>query len=137
MAELSKDYPKYLEEVKKIRPNTYRVTIRKAINNAKQILFNDSKRPDALKALAGKLYAKTGMSAGTKIADFTAKDLNDLRVYASTVELSPQAYLAARWNGRKIIPSGKGSDIACKNLLNIIAQKGYVANVDKSSKIIY
>jgi len=137
LAELSKDYPKYLEEVKKIRPNTYRVTIRKAINNAKQILFNDSKRPDALKALTGKLYAKTGMSAGTKIADFTAKDLNDLRVYASTVELSPQAYLAARWNGRKIIPSGKGSDIACKNLLNIIAQKGYVANVDKSSKIIY
>lgn len=137
LAELSKDYPKYLEEVKKIHPNPYRVTIRKAINNAKQILFNDNKRPEALKALTGKLYKKTVKATDTKLSDFTAKDLNDLRVYASTVELSPQAYLAARWNGRKIIPSGKGSDIACKNLLNIIAQKGYVANVDKSSKVIY
>ena len=137
LAELSKDYPKYLEEVKKICPNPYRVTIRKAINNAKQILFNDSKRPEALKALTGKLYKKTVKAADAKLSDFTAKDLNDLRVYASTVELSPQAYLAARWNGRKIIPLGNGADIACKNLLNIIAQKGYVANVDKTSKIIY
>ena len=89
MSELSKDYPKYLEEVKKIHPNPYRVTIRKAINNAKQILFNDNKRPEALKALTGKLYKKTVKAADTKLSDFTAKDLNDLRVYASTVELSP------------------------------------------------
>ena len=70
-------------------------------------------------------------------ADLTEKDLDDLRFYASTVELSKDAYLAARWSGKALIPAGDRKDIACRNLLNIAAQKGYVANIDKTSKVIY
>ena len=141
LAELYKDYPKYLQEIYAIRPNTYRVTIKKSIQNARKILFDKDKRPDALNALTGILHAKdtqpAGMTTMAEFADVTTKDLNDLRTYASTVVLSPRAYLAARWNGRKVIPSGEGCNIACKNLLNLIAQKGYIANVDKTSKVLY
>lgn len=141
LAEVSKDYPKYLERIRKLHPNTKDFKVKQSIKNAKQILFNDDIRPDALKALVGELYTKetqlAGITTGAEFANVTAKDLEDLKIYASTVELSPEAYLAARWPGKTILPEGERKNIACRNLLNIIAQKGYIANVDKSSKIIY
>lgn len=139
LAVLDKDYPVYLDTVRKHHPNMASTSVRKSIANAKTIIFDDEKRPLAMDNLINGYVQKAEMSINPmeKLLSLSAKDMSDLRVYARTVELSPEAYLAARWNGKKIIPSGAKADIACKNLLNIIAQKGYIANIDKSSKIVY
>lgn len=131
-----KDYPKYLNSVQKLKPDTSTVAAKKSIENAQNLLFNNLVRPDALEILT--MENDTPYEA--EMLDFyglTQTDLDDLRFYASTIELSKDAYLAARWNGKALLPTGARKDIACKNLLNIAAQKGYVSNIDKTSKVIY
>ena len=131
-----KDYPKYLKSLAEIKPDTSTVEAKQSIKNAQEILFNNLIRPNALEALTSEngsqyedfMFETTGLNN---------KDLDDLRFYASTIELSKDAYLAARWNGKALLPIGVRKDIACKNLLNIAAQKGYVSNIDKTSKVIY
>lgn len=138
---LDKDYPLYLAAARKRHPNLTSVSVRRSIENAKKILFDDERRPLALENLVNHNTSPCQASFVTnpaeRVLSHIAKDMDDLRIYARTVELSPEAYLAARWNGKKIIPSGAKADIACRNLLNIIAQKGYIANIDKTSKVIY
>lgn len=45
------------------------------------------------------------------------------------------------WNGRGVIPnpnkSRKALDETYINLLHVAAQKGYIANMDKKSHVIY
>ena len=140
LAALGKDYPVYLEAAKKCHPDMNSASVRKSIANAKKILFDDEKRPLAMECLLNNYTpnkASFEINPMNRVLQLTDKDIKDLRIYAKTVELSPEAYLAARWNGKRIIPAGTKSDIACRNLLNIIAQKGYIANIDKTSKVIY
>jgi len=130
------DYPKYLASIKDIKPDTSSVEAKKTIEHAKNLLFNNLVRPDALETLImqnGSVEEEWQFDA----LGLSNEDLDALRFYASTVELSKDAYLAARWNGKALIPTGDRKDIACRNLLNIAAQKGYVANIDKTSKVIY
>ena len=130
------DYPKYLASINEIKPDTSTAEAKQSIKNAQNILFNNLVRPQAMEAL----ISPNGTPLeewNLQTADLTEKDLEDLRFYASTVELSKDAYLAARWNGKAVLPIGDRKDIACRNLLNIAAQKGYVANIDKTSKVIY
>ena len=131
-----KDYPKYLNSVQKLKPDTSTVAAKKSIKNAQNILFNNLVRANALEVLA----MKNDTPDEKEMLDFydlTQTDLDDLRFYASTIELSKDAYIAARWNGKALLPTGSKKDIACRNLLNIAAQKGYVSNIDKTSKVIY
>lgn len=139
LATLDKDYPKYLEAVRKCHPDMSKISVRKSIENAKKIVFDDEKRPLAMDNFVNHYVQEASFTINPmeRLMSISGKEMADLRVYARTVELSPEAYLAARWNGKKIIPTGAKADIACKNLLNIIAQKGYIANIDKSSKVVY
>ena len=136
LARLDADYPLYLDILESYKPNMSDSTVKQAIARAKEILFNDMLRPGAIAVLRyGEDIARQDVSL--YIPKLSPKDYDALRTYASTVELSPQAYLAARWNGKKIIPEGAMSDVACANLLNIASQKGYISNIDKTSKVIY
>lgn len=131
-----KDYPVYLNNLSKIKQNVSTEEAKKSIKNAQNILFNNLVRLNALEALT-MANGSIEESEMLDITGLTHKDLDDLRFYASTIELSKDAYLAGRWNGKALLPIGARKDIACRNLLNIAAQKGYVSNIDKTSKVIY
>lgn len=149
LANIDKDYPIYVQKVDSLKPDELDFNVMKSIANAKRIIFDDQRRPIAIQAIMeeGMYEEARPQQAGIHTIlypyehaiDVTTKDLEDIKIFAKTVKLSPEAYLAARWNGRKIIPSGTENQIklAYKNLINIIAQKGYVSNIDKTSKIDY
>lgn len=139
LATLGKDYPKYLENAKALAPDLNNPQVQMSIKNAKQILFDDVRRPKSVLLLQGGEQAvkENFADAGFIPVKVTEQDLNDLRTYASTVILSKEAYLAGRWNGRKLLPEGARKDQACANLLNVAVQKGYIANINKESKVIY
>ena len=139
LATLGKDYPKYLENAKALAPDIKSQQVQKSVDNAKEILFNDVRRPKAVLLLQGGERAveenfADGQFFPIKVSE---QDLNDLRTYASTVILSKEAYLAGRWNGRKLLPEGERKDQACANLLNVAAQKGYLSNINKKSEVLY
>ena len=139
LATLGKDYPKYLENARALRPNLNDKNVQESLERAKQILFNDTERAGAIYTLQhGKKDAiRAGYYPGFLNSPPTQRDLNDLRLFASTVILSKESYLAGRWNGRKLLPEGKKADQACANLLNVAAQKGYMANINKKSEVLY
>lgn len=131
LSKLAKGYSPYLAQARELLPEMNNPSIRYSINNAKRILFNDKLRPKAIEALR---QSGNGIE---QVSEITLKDLDDLRIYASSVVLSKDAYLAARWNGRVVLPIGEKKDIACANLLKTAAQKGYIPNIDKTSNVIY
>lgn len=134
LANMGKEYPKYLQAVGELMPDLSSPAVIQSLSNARRILFNDSLRPIAIKAV------KAGENVDMAVlesAGLSVKDLDDLKTYAKTVILSKDAFLAAKWNGRKFIPIGQGSNYAYANLLNIAAQKGYVSNIDKTSRVLY
>ena len=139
LATLGRDYPKYLENARKLYPDITNPAVKNSIKNSKEILFNDVYRPKAVTLLQGgeRAVEENFLDAGFIPIEVSEKDLNDLRTYASTVILSKEAYLAGRWNGRKLLPEGTRKDQACANLLNVANQKGYVANIDKKSEVLY
>lgn len=139
LATLGKDYPKYLENAKALAPDLDSPMVQASIKNAQDILFNDVRRPKFVFMLQGGEQAvkENFADAGFIPVKVTEKDLNDLRTYASTVILSKEAYLAGRWNGRKLLPEGVRKDQACANLLNVAVQKGYISNINKKSSVIY
>ena len=131
---MGKEYPAYLKAVGELMPDLSSPAVQKSVSNARYILFNDKIRPQAIKAL------RTGDNLDPKFlqeAELSIVDIEDLRTYAKTVILSKNAFLAAKWNGRAIVPIGIKSKCAYANLLNIAAQKGYVSNIDKTSRVIY
>lgn len=131
---LLKEYPEYLRAAKTIKPDMSNSEVLAAIERAKTLIHNDTTRPLAIRALR----APKGTDAAKEAleqAGLTQNDLNDLRTYASTVELSPQAFLAAGWNGKMIIPEGPRKDLAYINLLHTICEKGYIANIMQTSKV--
>ena len=139
LATLGKDYAKYLENARALAPDLSSPEMQKSVDNAKEILFNDVRRPKAVLLLQGGERAveenfADGQFFPIKVSE---QDLNDLRTYASTVILSKEAYLAGRWNGRKLLPEGERKDQACANLLNLAAQKGYISNINKKSDVLY
>lgn len=141
LARLGKDYEIYLANVRKLHPDLTDASVKKSIEHAKRIIFEDEKRPVAAQALKDGLFS-TQQSASivnpmSDIFNINTQDVNDLLIYTSAMELSPEAYLAARWNNQKIIPSGERMYMAVKNLMNVAAQKGYIANIDKTSQVIY
>lgn len=132
LSEYEKDYKKYKANVEKIKPDTTTQEAQKAILNAQNIIFNDVKRPEALSILT---QHEGWEDICLENSSLTKEDLEDLRFYAKTITLSENAYLAARWNGKRVIPTGEKADIACKNVINTVAQKGYIANIDKTTPI--
>ena len=144
LAYLDKDYPVYLDRIRAVKPDTNDAVVQNSIKNAQIHIFDiftakdelTSKKDLVLSALTSINDSKQEKYL-LKEAGITSQDLDDIRVYASTVELSEPAYLAARWNGKRVIPHGNEKDIAVKNLVNIITQKGYVANINPNSKIYY
>ncbi len=143
LSRLAKDYPVYLENVRKLHPDLSDPAVKQSIARAQRIIFEDSKRPVAAESLRNGWWGQEQeasvsiLNPMNDIYNVNEKDIKDLMIYASSIELSPEAYLAARWNNQKVIPSGERMYIACKNLMNIAAQKGYIANIDKTSRIIY
>lgn len=148
LARLDKDYDQYLKSVREIKVDTENPEIQRAIKNAQKIIFNrfnsaaimdmdtPTKKEKALMALTRKNDTfREAFSLWD--AGISKSDLDDLRKYAASIELSEPAYLAARWRGISIVPDGTKKDIACANLMNIITQRGYVANIDKYSQIPY
>ena len=131
---LLKDYPEYLKIAKKFKPNMSDPSVISSIERAKTIIHDDAKRPLAIKALRapdGTLAEQQALQE----SGLTLEDLDALRTYASTAELSPQAYLAAGWNGKMIIPEGSRKDIAYINLLHTICEKGYIGNIMQTTKV--
>ena len=132
--ELLKGYPEYLKAAKALKPNMSDPKVISAIERAKTIISDNAKRPlaiGALRARQGTLAEKNAL----EVAGLTLKDLDALRTYASTVELSERAYLAASWNGKMIIPQGPKGDLAYINLIHTACNKGYISNVLQSSKV--
>lgn len=148
MATLRKLYPTYLENAEALKPDLNDPKVKKAIKNAQKILFNDDLRPPAIEDLRTGRYdvpsideEKKGGEVEVGMGYFPKSDIEDLKIYARTVILSPDAHLIAMWNGRGVLPnpnkSRRALDETYVNLLHIAAQKGYVANIDKKSQVIY
>ena len=148
LAQLKKLYPTYLKNADALKPDLNDPKVKKSIKNAQKILFNDQERPFAIEDLRTGRYNERGLD-DKNVDDenirgmgyYSKKDIEDLKIYARTVILSPEAHLIAMWNGRGVVPdpskSRKALDETYINLLNIAAQKGYVANIDKKSQVIY
>ena len=136
IAKLNKGYNRYLSKIKLWSPDTTSETVKESLNNAQRILFDNKLRPIAIQAIrtAG---LKGNVAKVLRHTNLTMKDLDDLRTYAKTVILSREAFIAAKWNGRVVMPIGSRADISCANLLKTAALKGYVANIDKTSTVRY
>lgn len=132
--ELLKGYPEYLKSARTLKPDMADIRVISAIERAKAIIRDDTKRPlaiGALRAHQGTLAEKMAL----KKAGLTLEDLDALRTYASTIELSERAYLAASWNGRMIIPQGPRGDLAYINLIHADCEKGYISNILRTSRV--
>ena len=131
---LQKGYDNYLEKMNKIAPDMSNPEVQESIENAKSIIFDDEKRPKAIKALT----QKNGSEEESKylsIANLTQDDLEDLRTYAKGVQLSEKAFVAAGWPGKNIRPYGKSADLGCANLINAAAGVGYIAHITDDIKV--
>jgi hypothetical protein len=134
LANMGKEYPDYLKSVGELMPDLSSSAVKQSLQNARRILFHDKLRPVAVRAVRS--GQAVDVEALNKVG-LTLNDLEDLKQYAKTVILSKDAFLAARWNGRAIVPFGEKSRYAFANLLNVAAQKGYVSNIDRTSRVLY
>ncbi len=131
---LQKGYDRYMKKMNDIAPDLKDSKVKKSVENAKTIIFNDELRPKAIKALTQKNGSKEEEKA-LKDANLTQNDLDDLRIYAKSVKLSEKAFVTAGWPGKNIYPYGKSADLGCANLLKVASGVGYIAKIADDSII--
>jgi len=135
IATLRKKYNTYLEAIEPLKPDINDPKVQESVKNAQKLIFNNRIRPSIIYALQEQDYGND------ELYYLKEKDAEDLKIYARTIVLSPDAHLIALWNGRGVIPNPNKSPAALHqtyaNLLYLAAQKGYIANMDKTSEVIY
>lgn len=126
LAKLEKEYPKYLKEMEKLRPDFKDKEVQKSINNAVKIMSDDILAPFAVSemdAVAHDVSFIVGDIGNLNIELLSKKDINDLRIYARSIILSKDVYLVERWDNHPIIPAGENGDSAAANILSLLLNK--------------
>ncbi len=124
LSRLDKNYETYLKTMKKIKPNLDDAEVQKSIQNAKSLLSDENVAEHAIDALYNfyEDFSVLSIKNGRfEIKQYSKKDLDDLKIFASTIVLPREEYLVQRWFSHPVTPSGKYKDRACAHILSLYA----------------
>ena len=123
LAELEKGYQEYIKKVDSLMPNLKDKKIKESVNRAQRILNDEETASFAILALETSNFRFPFIKNDLSLSfdnHISKSELDDIRLYASTIKLSKIDYLSAMWDSLPIIPDGKKSDKACANILRIL-----------------
>ena len=116
-------YPRYLQIIEKVRPNQADPKVQESIRNAQRILSDEVLSGVAVNELDASNLTFVDESGTVFNSFISEKDLDDLRVYASSIILPKNTYVAEMWDLHNIFPVGENKDRACANILTAILDK--------------
>jgi hypothetical protein len=126
LAELDKNYSKYTDMMKKIKPDLNDPEVQKSIKNAKIIMSDEYAAESAINSLYNYIEdfsVLTLSEKGIGVETYSKKDLEDLKIYAQTFVLPREQFLAEKWYGHPVVPNGKYKDRACAYILSLVADE--------------
>ena len=126
LAEMEKQYPKYLKIMKELGPDQKDPRVSASIKRAKKIMNNEDVAKLAINeidALDLNMSFINGNTSNPLAGIISEQDIKDLKIYAKTIVMPKEDFLVEMWDRHPIIPFGKYENRACANILHLQLNK--------------